>query len=451
MDEPKICATIASIPEGAAIDVPLYGLFTDRVLEITEGTKVMATISVDYLYGAKKRLERHDVMALNNRNAMTWDDDRKAAAFVTAKDPAVLKFARNVDAAAKSMDGVGLNQILRQGIAIADSIALLGVRYAVDPASPFSETSANALAVDYLQFPAQTLSYKAGDCDDLSILYCSLMEALGVKAAFITVPGHIYAAFALGMGEAEARKYFYASESIIYANGEAWVPVEITILDKGFAAACLKGAEQWRQFNGDGKAKLHAVRDSWKLYAPVGIKSNADAIPMDFLPGLEAVYRESLKGMTDAFIGAEEKRLLGVLGKNADTTNAGILLGVLYAKFGLYDKAEREFNSLLAKTDAFPALVNLANVRALRGRNDDALELYRRAESKVPGNPIVMVGMAKVLYAMGKLSEVGELYAKIASKDAKLAEQYAYLAQETRETNRASSAGISEDTLWAEE
>ncbi|MCX7037835.1 MAG: tetratricopeptide repeat protein [Spirochaetes bacterium] len=452
MDKPKLCASIATIAEGATVEVPLYGLFTDRVLEITEGTKVTATISIDYqYYDVKKHLEHHDVMTLNNRNAMTWNDDRKAASFVTAKDPAVLKFARNVDAITKSQDGVGMNQTIRQGIAIADSIAALGVNYAVDPSSPFTETSANSQAVDFLQFPAQTLSYRAGDCDDLSILYCSLMEALGVKTAFITVPGHIYAAFSLDMGEEEARKYFYGSENLIYANGEAWVPVEITILDRGFAAACQKGAEQWRQFSSDGKAKLFAVRESWKLYAPVGMKSDADSIPMDFLPRLETVYRESLRRTTDALIGAEEKRLLAMLGKNPDSTNARNFLGVLYAKFGLYEKAEREFEGLLVKADTWPALVNLANLRLLQGRGGDALELFQRAEMKAPDNSVVIVGLAKAHFALGQFPEVKELYAKIAAKDEKLAEKYAYLAQGSGEGNRASSAGIAEDVLWSEE
>ncbi len=30
------------------------------------------------------------------RNSMTWDDDRKAAAYVTAQDTAVLNFARSI-------------------------------------------------------------------------------------------------------------------------------------------------------------------------------------------------------------------------------------------------------------------------------------------------------------------------------------------------------------------
>jgi tetratricopeptide (TPR) repeat protein len=452
MDKPKLCASIATIAEGATVEVPLYGLFTDRVLEITEGTRVTATISIEYqYYGAKKHIEHNDVMTLNNRNAMIWDDDRKAASFVTAKDPAVLRFARNVDAIAKSPDGKGMNSTLRQGIAIADSIALRGVGYAVDPSSPFAETSANIQAVDYLQFPAQTLSYRAGDCDDLSILYCSLLEALGVKTAFITVPGHIYAAFSLDMEEEEARKYFYGSENLIYADGEAWVPVEVTILGQGFAAAWLKGAEQWRRFSGDGKAKLFSIRESWKLFAPVGMKSDADSIPMDFLPRLETVYRESLRRMTEVFIGAGEKRLLDLLSKNPDNTSARNLLGVLYAKFELYEKAEREFKYLLARADTLPALVNLANLRLLQGRNGDALELYRRADVISPDNPIVLVGLAKAMYALSRFSEVDELYAKIASRDGKLAERYAYLAHGSGEGSRASSPGISEDMLWSEE
>jgi hypothetical protein len=43
------------------------------------------------------------------------------------------------------------------------------------------------------------LYYRGGDCDDLSILYCSLLEVLGLDTAFITVPGHIYAAFDTGI------------------------------------------------------------------------------------------------------------------------------------------------------------------------------------------------------------------------------------------------------------
>jgi hypothetical protein len=82
---------------------------------------------------------------------------------------------------------------------------------------------------------------------------------------------------------------------------------------------------------------------------------------------------------------------------------------VLYAKFGLYEKAEREFKGLLAKAETRPGLVNLANLRLLKARGSDALELFQRAE------------------------------------------RYAYLAQGSGDGNRASSAGTAEDMLWSAE
>jgi hypothetical protein len=57
----------------------------------------------------------------------------------------------------------------------------------VDPVTPYKKFSQN-LSVDFLQFPNQTLEYKARDCDDLSMLYNALLESVGIKTAFITIP-----------------------------------------------------------------------------------------------------------------------------------------------------------------------------------------------------------------------------------------------------------------------
>ena len=64
----------------------------------------------------------------------------------------------------------------------------------------------DTVSVDFLQFPYQTLLYHGGDCDDLSILNCSLFEALGIQTAFITIPGHIYMAYEISL----AKFYFSA-------------------------------------------------------------------------------------------------------------------------------------------------------------------------------------------------------------------------------------------------
>ena len=66
----------------------------------------------------------------------------------------------------------------------------------------------NVAAVDYLQYPRDTLARKSGDCDDLSILYCSLLQALDIDTAFVTTPGHIFAAVALGVAPEDAKRLF---------------------------------------------------------------------------------------------------------------------------------------------------------------------------------------------------------------------------------------------------
>jgi len=78
----------------------------------------------------------------------------------------------------------------------------------VDPKTPYVEYVKNKHVIDFLQFQRQTLEYKAGDCDDLSILYAALLESVSVDTAFITVPDHIYIAFALDVKPNDLKKNY---------------------------------------------------------------------------------------------------------------------------------------------------------------------------------------------------------------------------------------------------
>ncbi len=39
--------------------------------------------------------------------------------------------------------------------------------------------------IDYVQFPFQTLTQKAGDCDDLLVLLASTLSVIGVECGFV--------------------------------------------------------------------------------------------------------------------------------------------------------------------------------------------------------------------------------------------------------------------------
>ncbi|HEB10626.1 MAG TPA: hypothetical protein ENI06_05370 [Spirochaetales bacterium] len=88
--------------------------------------------------------------------------------------------------------------------------------YVIDPTTPYGEFSKDKLAIDFLQFPTQTLEYMAGDCYDLLILYSALLESVGVETAFITIPGHIFMAFSLNIQPADDRKRFLRPDELIF-------------------------------------------------------------------------------------------------------------------------------------------------------------------------------------------------------------------------------------------
>jgi hypothetical protein len=170
--------------------------------------------------------------------------------------------------------------------------------YVIDPASSFVDLSEDASALDSLNYPYQTLYYRGGDCDDLSILYCSLLEVLGIDTAFITIPGHIYCAFDTGIPAAEETGESWRPEGLIEQGGKLWMPVEITVPGEGFYEAWRIGARKWRRFVSqtateasrgvpqgenstevEGEAKLYPMRESWAIYPSVTVPEAGDNLP----------------------------------------------------------------------------------------------------------------------------------------------------------------------------
>jgi len=82
MDAPKECALIERIEAGQSVDVPLFGLFNDGILSVTEATKATAEITVEDSAG--NAVSRTTTVTVYDRNALTWSDDRHAAAFVSS-------------------------------------------------------------------------------------------------------------------------------------------------------------------------------------------------------------------------------------------------------------------------------------------------------------------------------------------------------------------------------
>jgi hypothetical protein len=378
---------------------------------------------------------------------MTWDDDRKAATFVTVRDPSIMQFARNIGGIVGEEEIRAVNLNFRTAMALFEVLSLLGIHYVVDPKTPNADTSRNAFAVDYLQFPVQTLVYRAGDCDDLSILYNALLEAVGIETAFITVPGHIFAAFSLDMDADEAKETFSHPENIICTDGNCWVPVEVTLLQKGFLAAWAEGAREWKEYTGLGKAALYPVHKAWEVYEPAGITGDLSSVVLPRSAILIAVYKEVLNHFIEGEITDRAEALRRKIQETGGSPRYINRLGVLYARFGLYDQAQKAFEQAGAE-EYVPALLNCAQIHYLKNNMGAARRYYEEAWKVDPENEAAILGVLRTSLKLNDTqAAVGALEA-LKKKNPALAKKYAYVQKQERQTGRASGQSTGEKIPW---
>jgi hypothetical protein len=453
MDNPKLCATIARIEPGAEASADLYALFNDKLLDVSEGTKVSTKISLEYdASGAEARADQVETLRVFDRNASMWDDNRKAAAFVTSKDPTVLRFAKNVLSMIKDKGSKSVNANLTTAMAFHEATRLYGLTYVTDPANSYAAVLENKTAVDFLQFPRQTLDYKGGNCSALSILYSALLESVGVETAFITVPGHIFMAASLGETPDQARKDFLSPDDLILVGDKSWLPIETTQRDSGFLEAWQTAAKEWRENQAKGLADLYPVHDAWALYEPVGFAADMGNIALPDSDKVASAYLQELVHFIDSEIYPEVARLQAEIQRTNSAPKSLNELGVLYARYGLNDRAVEQFDKALARGDYSYALINLGNIQYLEGKYQDSLSFYQRAQKISPNMPTLLLSMARANHELENYGVAKVAYDQLKTADPKLAARYAYLDLKGSEGTRAADiAGVQDQVEWGQE
>ncbi|MCR4952662.1 MAG: porin family protein [Treponema sp.] len=294
MAHSKECMNIRKIEKGESVDVDLIAFFNEQMLELKEMSQTNSMVIVNYLYLGQKRSKTFSLdVPVYGRNNMSWDDDRRAAVFVSSKDPAAMHFAKYATSIVRSKKRASVPINIQYAMGIFEALNEFGINYVVDPSSAFADNIGTS-SIDFLQFPYQTLMYKGGDCDDLSILVCSLFESVGIKTAFITIPGHIFMAFDSGMNVEQAQEKLRSLGNYIEIDDEVWIPLEITLSDEGFYRAYKYGAREWNKAYSDGTAALYKMHDSWKIYPPISVPGAAEKFTMPANKKISLAFEKSV-------------------------------------------------------------------------------------------------------------------------------------------------------------
>jgi DNA-binding beta-propeller fold protein YncE len=411
-----------------SVQLELKPVFSNKILEVTENTPLQSELALTYyIDGEPKVITRSFPVMLYQRNAIRWDQKTKVGSFITPKDPVVTEFVRGVIQPYVEAY-TNLPQPVVYARALYDALGVLGVSYILDP-TPFQEFSENTAIVDYTSYPRETLARRSGDCDGLSMLFAASVENIGIGAALVDVPGHVFVMFDTGVAEKDKSTLGFADELLVSHQGTVWIPLEMTLVGSSFTRAWQKGAEEYRDWSAKGKLELIDVNKAWEAFKPVTLPpTDSKPVPVT-REEIEAKYKDELETLGRQRLAALSAGYVEVLKKNPKDTAALSQLGILYGENSLYAEALEQFQKMLAmdKNSAL-ALNNIGNINYLQERLEDAKTAYEASLKAAPGDTGTMTNLVRVLLRTGKKEEAKKLFLEAVSLDPRVVRQYGDLA-----------------------
>ncbi|MCI0698600.1 transglutaminase-like domain-containing protein [candidate division KSB1 bacterium] len=249
------------IERGETKDIPVTAIFGSNLRDVSRRTPAVLDLEVEARAGRSHKKATSAEIMVHNRNAWNGEMD-KLGFFVTPDDENVLKLSRKLAKENSSRDSTGAENV-RVAKAIFEALAKMDIQYHRDPNIPFYRD-------DRVQYAGETLKLRHGDCDDLVVLYASLLESAGIKTAFVEVRdpekeiAHLYLLFDSGVPPSQGdlvssneKRYVIRENS--RGNGTIWIPVETTLVASGFDEAWKSGALEYLQ---DGFVR-HGLAENW--------------------------------------------------------------------------------------------------------------------------------------------------------------------------------------------
>ena len=373
------CGTIKMLRKNRSEQIPFYADFSDKILRFSESGKVSGEIVIEYELLGDKRVSVVPVtVSVYNRNSMRWVDSSILSSYVSTNAPEILELSKFFVGVARNHFRTGLNKNMQFAMYVYEGIRSLGIVCEEKSDTPYNSTHLDFTLLDYIQYPYQTLSYRSGDKDDIGILFMSMLESVGIGAAYIPLEDDFIVAIELGDNEQALLNLFSNTDNLLVVNDKIWMPLSMSVIHKDFAESWKRGVQKVSEaLDSDADVDFIILSDAWQTYPPSGFSSGETTSKIPSEKDLVKAGEDDLaKYITQEFgpqIAAVQERI--------KTEGASISLynrlGLLYVRAGMYDNAVSVYE-ISAKMGSVPAMNNLGNILSLQKKYAKAKEWYEK-------------------------------------------------------------------------
>ncbi|MBN2532640.1 MAG: hypothetical protein JXB88_07105 [Spirochaetales bacterium] len=372
MDSPTPSFSIEEIKGNESIGIPVFATFNNNVFTIEGVIPLTGEIIISYISNQKHAEQKKSVsFSMYDKRSIVWDNEEKIAAFITPEDSALCNYAVHLSKMFKDIKQPAYSDSLQTAMEVYYGLAELGCFYQPDPKRPLASVKNDVTVIDSVSLPRETLLKTAGDCDDLTVLYLSILQAAGVETGFITLPDHIYPVVNTKIPLKNYKKVHPEKNMTLSSNNELWVPVEITLLGKeDFLTAWKKGIEEY--YLNSGKAHFYTTKDAHNRFRPVSLKEEDLGLQYGAAHNIINSFTKDMDKLKDAII-----RYYRDTTESSGQKEDYNLLGIVCGEWDMYENAENAFmKALEIDPDYYDVQINHGVIYYSKGEYQKAVDYF---------------------------------------------------------------------------
>ena len=429
---------IKKLDAHGSILIPLIATLNNKILEVTEETPIQANLTLTYFKkDQSQEVSLTEPLHVYSRNAITWQNPERIANFITPNDTPVLDFQRAVlNGTHLSSRAEALNSNVIIAMRLWEALGALGVQYVENPRDSFEKVSKDpAFPIDYAQFPRETLKRKSGQCDDLTALFISMLDASNVRTAIIDYPGHM--TFMIDTGADSWTDAAFPKGSLIFYDGTYWVPLESTLVGKPFLDAARNAAYSYNAELKKGDVHVIDVRKAWETFEPATMPPSdwRSEVPEKTL--LDKLFKEDSSELFSAAYRSIKKRLKEKIAKNHDAIDPRLALGVWEYEAGKIDTARKNFKAVIAiSSENASAYNDLGNIDFLAKHYHRAEKSYMKAIGTGTEDPDIWMNLLKTEIHLNNTAKASEDAEKIKALDPSYGPSVETLIKDSKEATQ---------------